>query len=269
MSTVQALLEQAGDLSTSSSRRDVEILLCHCLHKNRAWLYTWPEVEVEPDGEERFSKLLSQRKRGVPIAHLTGVRDFWTFELAVNRHTLIPRTETETLVEWSLELALPGDASVLDLGTGSGAIALAIAKERPQWAVVAVDAEKNARTLGLSHVRFVQSNWYSKLSGGMFDLIVGNPPYIDESDAHLDQGDLPHEPQMALVSAEKGLADLEQIVVNASKYLHPRGWLLLEHGYDQGAAVRALFGGNGLERIETRLDLAGQERVTGGYRCAQ
>ena len=144
MSTVQALLAQSVDLSTLSPRRDVEILLCHCLHKTRAWLYTWPEVEVEPDGEEHFSQLLAKRKRGVPIAQLTGVRDFWTLELAVNEHTLIPRTETETLVEWALELSLPADASVLDLGTGSGAIALALAKERPPWEVAAVDASVEA-----------------------------------------------------------------------------------------------------------------------------
>lgn len=277
MSTVQALLDQETDLPNSSARRDVEVLLCHCLDKNRAWLYTWPEAEVEPVGEERFSKLLSQRKRGVPIAYLTGVRDFWTFELSVNEHTLIPRAETETLVEWALELSLPGNASVLDLGTGSGAIALALAKEWPHWVVVAVDASEealkvavqNAHTLDLSHVRFDQSNWYSNLLGETFDLIVSNPPYIDELDVHLSQGDLPHEPQMALVSAEMGLADLEQIVVNASEYLHSSGWLLLEHGYAQGAAVRELFGDNGFEKIETRLDLAGHERITGGRCCVK
>lgn len=272
MSTVQALLEQADDLSTSSPRRDVEILLCHCLHKNRAWLYTWPEIEVELVGEKHFSQLLAKRKRGVPIAHLTGVRDFWTLELAVNEHTLIPRTETETLVEWALELSLPANASVLDLGTGSGAIALALATEHPQWEVVAVDASlealkvagKNARTLGLSDVRFAQSDWYGNLSGESFHLLVGNPPYIEETDVHLSQGDLPYEPQMALVSAQDGLADLTQIIVGASRHMRPSGWLLLEHGYDQGATVRELFRSNGFKNIVTRPDLAGQERVTGG-----
>lgn len=274
MSTVRALLEQAADLSTSSPRRDVEILLCHCLKKNRAWLYTWPEVDVDASGERQFSELLSQRKRGVPIAHLTGVRDFWTLELNVNEHTLIPRPETEVLVEWALELSLPAVASILDLGTGSGAIALALAKEHPLWKITAVDASEealkvaalNASRLGLSQVHFSQSNWFSNVSAQTFHLLVGNPPYIEETDVHLFQGDLPHEPKMALVSAESGLADLTQIIAAASTHLHPGGWLLLEHGYDQGAAVRELFGSSGFEEITSRQDLAGHDRVTGGCR---
>lgn len=277
MSSVRALLEQAADLSTSSPRRDVEILLCHCLKKNRAWLYTWPETEVETRVELQFTKLLTQRKRGVPVAHLTGVRDFWSLELHVNEHTLIPRPETETLVEWALELSLPGDASVLDLGTGSGAIALALAKERPQWIMTAVDASedalrvarKNASGLGLPQVRFLKSNWYSNLSTEPFDLLVGNPPYIEETDIHLSQGDLPHEPQMALVSADNGLADLAEIIAGASAHLHPKGCLLLEHGYDQGLAVRELFRCNGFEGVTTRQDLAGHERITGGHYCVE
>ncbi|MFK8047774.1 MAG: peptide chain release factor N(5)-glutamine methyltransferase [Halioglobus sp.] len=272
MSKVRALLEQSVDLSTSSPRRDVEILLCHCLNKNRAWLYTWPEAEVDRDTQLQFSRLLAQRKCGVPIAHLTGVRDFWTLELSVNEHTLVPRPETETLVEWSLQLSLPEDASVLDLGTGSGAIALALAKERPHWRLTAVDAsegalkmaEQNASNLGLSRVRFLQSDWYDNVLEQRFQLIVGNPPYIEESDIHLSQGDLPHEPKMALVSTDNGLGDLKKIIANASKYLYTGGWLLLEHGYDQGAAVRELFQESGFDGITTREDLAGHERITGG-----
>jgi len=272
MSKVRALLEQSVDLSTSSPRRDVEILLCHCLKRNRAWLYTWTEAEVDTDTQAQFSQLLAQRKRGVPIAHLTGVRDFWTLELSVNEHTLVPRPETETLVEWALELSVPEQATVLDLGTGSGAIALALAKERPHWRLTAVDAsagalkmaEKNASNLGLSRVRFLQSDWYDNVLEQRFQLIVGNPPYIEESDIHLSQGDLPHEPKMALVSTDNGLGDLKKIIANASRYLYPGSWLLLEHGYDQGAAVRELFQGHGFVGITTREDLAGHERITGG-----
>jgi len=277
MPTVSGLLAQARDLSTANPRRDAEILLCHCLKKNRAWLYTWPDAEVVSSQVLHFSQLMSRRKRGVPIAHLTGVRDFWSLELQVNEHTLIPRAETETLVEWALELALPESASILDLGTGSGAIALALAKERPRWQLAGVDAsadalkiaKANAESLGLSTVRFLQSNWFSSLPGEHFHLLVANPPYIEKSDPHLSQGDLPHEPQMALVADENGLADISHIVAAAPAHLHRDGWLLVEHGFDQGAATRDLFHSSGFFDVTTRRDLAGHERITGGCACAQ
>ena len=249
METVQGLLHAAADLPSDNPRRDAEILLCHCLGKDRAWLYTWPEAEVKPPLAQHFSDLLAARRQGTPIAHLTGRREFWSLELEVNAHTLIPRSETETLVEWALELSLPERASVLDLGTGSGAIALALAREREHWNVAGLDASatalavarRNGVALGLSRVCFLQSDWYDAVVGAQYDLLVSNPPYIEESDIHLSLGDLPHEPKMSLVAPDKGLADLAHIIADAPAHLHPGGWLLLEHGFEQGDAVRRLL----------------------------
>lgn len=271
MATVQALLQAASDLPSVSPRRDAEILLCHCLEKERAWLYTWPEAGVAPSLEHHYHELLALRRQGRPIAHLTGQREFWSLELEVNQHTLIPRTETETLVEWALELPFTAQASALDLGTGSGAIALALAHERPLWAVSGLDASeqalaiarKNGVKLELARVGFLHSNWYSAVAGSRFNLLVSNPPYIAENDAHLAMGDLPHEPRMALVSPDRGLADLASLVEGAPAHLHPEGWLLLEHGYDQAASVRSLLRDRGFGAVQTRCDLAGHERVTG------
>ena len=271
MATVQALLECAGDLCSDSGGRDAQILLAHCLDKPRAWLYAWPEHEVTSAARAQYEQLLARRRCGEPIAYLIGQRDFWTLQLAVNEHTLIPRPETETLVEWALELAVPADASVLDMGTGSGAIALAVASERPHWRVTGVDnsagalqvANANAQRAQLSRVRFLRSDWYQALDGRAFHLLLGNPPYIDAADAHLERGDVRFEPRSALVAPEKGLADLARLVAGAPPHLHPGAWLLLEHGYTQGPAVRGLFLETGFKAIATRRDLAGHERVTG------
>jgi release factor glutamine methyltransferase len=274
VATVQALLQAAADLPSENPRRDAEILLCHCLNRGRAWLYTWPEAQVCAEQAQSFTQLLAKRRLGEPIAHLTGRREFWSLDLEVNRHTLIPRTETELLVEWALELPLPDTASVVDLGTGSGAIALALASERPLWQITAGDASedalrvarRNADNLGLHQVHFQHSDWYESLAGRDYDLVVSNPPYIDEADMHLSRGDLPYEPQMALVAPRRGLAALETLIAGAPNRLTPGGMLLLEHGYDQGAAVRELMLQRGFGQIQTRRDLAGHERVTGGCR---
>lgn len=276
MATVQALLrcalsEDRGLLSQDPTR-EAEILLGHCLEKDRAWLYTWPEKDVPEDIAQRYLQLLAARREGRPVAHLTGRREFWSLDLDVNEHTLIPRAETETLVEWALDLDLPAGASVLDLGTGSGAIALALAQERPQWHVSAVDvsvealavAKSNAVRLNLERVNFAPSNWYEAVAGTTNHLIVSNPPYIEAGDEHLVQGDLPFEPPGALVAGDNGLADLVSIVAGAPDYLHPAGWLLLEHGYNQGQAVRALLQGHGFHNVVTRRDLDGNDRITGG-----
>lgn len=275
--TVQELLRSGDDLPGDSARRDSEILLCHCLSKPRSWLYTWPEREVLPPEAEHFQQLLAERRRGQPVAYLVGQREFWSLSLMVNQHTLIPRPETETLVSWALELGLPAQARVLDLGTGSGAIALALASERPLWQVQGVDASedalfvarRNAAQLGLGRVNFIQSDWYSAVAGQKYHLLAANPPYIDPSDSHLQRGDLRFEPRSALVASQAGMADLIALVEGASLQLHPGGWLLLEHGFDQGEAVRGLLQRAGFIDITTRCDLAGQERITGACISAQ
>ena len=252
MVTVQELLRSGSDLPTDSARRDTEILLCHCLGKSRAWLYTWPEKEVARDCARDFEKLLAQRREGVPVAYLTGEREFWSLQLAVSDATLIPRPETETLVSWALELALPNAASVLDLGTGSGAIALALASERPHWHVTALDvseealqvARGNAVRTRLTSVHFVQSDWYQAVTGQRFNALLANPPYIDGDDPHLALGDVRFEPRSALVSSDSGLEDLGRLVTGAPDQLLDGGWLLLEHGFEQGGGV----GGGGVSR---------------------
>ena len=272
MVTVQELLRSGSDLPTDSARRDTEILLCHCLGKSRAWLYTWPEKGVARDCARDFEKLLAQRREGVPVAYLTGERDFWSLQLAVSDATLIPRPETETLVSWALELALPNAASVLDLGTGSGAIALALASERPHWHVTALDvsqealqvARGNAVRTRLTSVHFVQSDWYQAVTGQRFNALLANPPYIDGDDPHLALGDVRFEPRSALVSSDSGLEDLGRLVTGASDHLLDGGWLLLEHGFEQANAVCAMLHDAGFSQVSTRRDMSGQQRITGG-----
>ena len=272
MVTVQELLRSGSDLPTDSARRDTEILLCHCLGKSRAWLYTWPEKGVARDCARDFEKLLAQRREGVPVAYLTGEREFWSLQLAVSDATLIPRPETEILVSWVLELALPNAASVLDLGTGSGAIALALASERPHWHVTALDvseealqvARGNAVRTRLTSVHFVQSDWYQAVTGQRFNALLANPPYIDGDDPHLALGDVRFEPRSALVSSDSGLEDLGRLVTGAPDQLLDGGWLLLEHGFEQANAVRVMLHDAGFSQVSTRRDMSGQQRITGG-----
>ena len=276
MATVRELLDAAAGLPGDSPRRDVEVLLSHCLDKPRAWLYAWPEAEIDEPRRQQYEHLLEQRRDGRPVAYLTGRREFWSLDLAVSDATLIPRPETETLVARALGLPLLADAAVLDLGTGSGAIAMAVASERPGWRVTATDnsaaalavAADNARTCGLERVELLHSHWYDALVGRRFDLVLSNPPYIDPADPHLEQGDLRFEPRSALAAAQGGLADLALIVGAAPGHLHPGGALWVEHSFDQGAAVRTLLRDAGFERIESERDLAGQERISGGRRRA-
>ena len=273
MASVAELLRATGDLPGDSPARDLEVLLGHCLSRSRTWLYTWPETELTAAQLAQFLALRERRVRGEPIAHLVGYRSFWTLSLATDSSTLIPRPETETLVEWALELPLPGEARVLDLGTGSGAIALALASERPGWQVTGVDASdaaiglaaRNASDNGLDRVRLRVADWFDGLDGERFDLVVSNPPYVAPDDPHLDAGDLRFEPHSALVAADEGLADLTCIAAQAAAHLVRGGWLLLEHGYGQGAAVRDLLLAQGFSGVGTRRDLAGHERISGGF----
>lgn len=256
--------------SSDSPRLDAELLLMHILQVNRAWLFTWPEKELSQDQIAQLTTLLERRKQGEPIAYLTGVREFWSLPLKVAPSTLIPRPDTETLIEWVLSLPLPEQTRAVDLGTGTGAIALALASEYSQWSVSAVEynpeavllARENVETLGFN-VQVEQGSWFEPLIGS-FDLIVSNPPYIDSHDHHLDEGDVRFEPRSALVAEDKGLSDLEHIIENAPQYLNNNGWLLLEHGYEQAEAVCDYLRQHGFVDVENRRDLGGQPRISGG-----
>jgi release factor glutamine methyltransferase len=266
--TVRSLLVDAT--RELGERIDAELLLSDALGRSRSWLFAHADDLVAADGVEAFAARVARRRTGEPIAYILGRRGFWSFELTVTPATLIPRPETELLVELALE-RLPRDRAcrVVDLGTGSGAIALAIARERPLAEVVATDAstdalavaESNARTLGLDRVRFVRGDWFAPLSDGLFDLIVSNPPYIEADDRHLGEGDLRFEPVSALASGLDGLDDIRRIVADAPAHLRPGGWLLLEHGWTQGGAVRTLFDAR-WQPATTQADLEGRERTT-------
>lgn len=255
-----------------SPARDAEILLCHVLGREAAWLYAHDDEAASAAVAAAFATLLARRQAGEPVAHVTGRRGFWTLDLAVTADTLIPRPETELLVEFALEMLPVGSAGpVLDLGTGSGAIALAVKRERAQARVLAVDAQDkalavaraNAAALGLA-VEFRAGSWFAPVAGERFALLLSNPPYIPADDVHLAQGDVRFEPRTALVSGADGLDDIRHLVATAPAYLLPGGWLALEHGWDQAAAVRALFAAAGFAGVASRRDLGGHERITFG-----
>lgn len=275
MVAVGELLREAAGLPGESAQRDAEILLAHCLQRSRTWLYTWPEREVGPVEARRYRDLLARRAAGEPVAYLTGEREFWGLALRVTPDTLIPRPDTETLVEWALELPLSAAAEVVDLGTGSGAIALALASERSCWQITGVDrseaalavARGNGERLLPGRVHWCRSDWFADLPAGRFDLIVSNPPYVAAADAHLEQGDLRFEPPQALAAGADGLADIRRLIAAAPDRLNVGGWLLLEHGFDQSAAVCELLRAAGFEAVTTRQDLAGLPRASGGCRA--
>lgn len=274
--TIAACLQHASQLAavSDSPRLDIEILLAHTLDKNRTYLFTWPEKVLTTDQSQIFQKNFQRRLSGEPIAHIIGQREFWSLPLFVDKTTLIPRPETELLVETIIQLfAQDAPAQVrqlLDLGTGTGAIVLALASEKKHWHCLGADkelaavqlAEKNRTHLQLDNVVVKQSDWFADLNSACFDIIVSNPPYIDPADPHLQQGDVRFEPRSALVADNHGLADIERITEDGYDHLLPGGWLLLEHGYDQGDAVRKLFACQHYCDIKTLRDYAGNERVT-------
>ena len=265
----QAMRELSG---SESPRRDAEILLEHVTGKARTYILAFGETQLTPEQQAALAELLARRKIGEPVAHLVGEREFWSLPLYVSAATLIPRPDTECLVEQALA-RLPADpCRILDLGTGTGAIALALASERPDCTVTAVDvmpdavalAQRNAARHHLSNVSVLQSSWFSALGRQTFSMIVSNPPYIDECDPHLSQGDVRFEPLTALVAANAGLADLDHIISEARQHLQAEGWLLVEHGWTQGEAVRELFSAAGYSLVETCRDYGGNERLTLG-----
>lgn len=253
---------------------EVELLLAHCLEKPRTHLRAWPDKLLSEKELADFNALLDRRAEGVPVAYLLGQREFWSLPLTVNAATLIPRAETELLVEKSLQLMPQGlPLQIADLGTGSGAIALALASERPLAHIHATDisaealsvAKTNAQKLQLDNLSFYQGSWFAAFASLLrFDCIISNPPYIAENDPHLSQGDLRYEPTQALTPGGDGLSAIRLITEQAKQFLRPEGWLAFEHGYDQGVAVVRIFEQFGYASIETVADLGGQDRVTLG-----
>lgn len=272
MTIIASLLSEARLPDSPSARLDAELLLAAALGKPRSFLHTWPERVVSGEAAELYASYLARRRNGEPVAYILGRQGFWSLDLEVAPHTLIPRPDTELLVETALALVPAAPARVLDLGTGSGAIVLALACERPLWRLIGVDridaavalAERNRVRLQLDNVEFRESHWFSTLGAERFDLIVSNPPYIAARDPHLDEGDVRFEPSSALVSGADGLDDIRLIVSEAPAHLNAGGWLMLEHGYDQAAAVRELLARQGFEAVESRRDLGGHERISLG-----
>lgn len=279
MPTITQCLAQASQLEhcCDDPLRETQALLSHCADMSLAQLYTWPEHELTATQYQQFCQWLQQRADGIPLAYLTGEKSFWTFTLAVERGVLVPRPETECLVDACLTYASASTGRLLDLGTGTGAIALAFASERPQWAVVAIDsnpqavslAQRNAHTLGLNNVQVLAGDWYSAVAAARFDIIVANPPYIDAAAPELAGDGVRHEPRSALVAAAAGMSDILHIIEHAGTHLAPLGYLLLEHGYDQGSATRNALTAAGFSAITTLCDYSGHERVSLGQAVAK
>jgi len=276
MLTYRGLLDDATKhlYETSETPRiDAEILLQHVIERPLAWLIAYGDTIATSEHVKNFLQLVSQRQSGKPIAYLTGTRDFWTLTLKVDDNVLIPRPDTETLVEQALK-RLPENTplDIMDLGTGSGAIALSIAKERPQAKVLAVDseagalkvAEENAELNRIKNTEFLQSNWFTNIPNRKFNLIAANPPYVEAGDPHLKQGDLRFEPDAALIASGKGVDDIKNIIKNSRDYLQDKAWLIIEHGYNQADQVAALFEAADFKNIELFKDINELPRCTAG-----
>ena len=269
--SVARLLQQARlnlQQSSDSPELDAQLLLAHCLDWPRSRVFAYPEHEPNSKQIQQFEHLLQQRQDKVPVAYLIGEQEFWSLSLQVGPDCLVPRPETEDLVAWALEQGSAA-AKVLDLGTGSGAIAIALAHERPEWQITATDRSATALQLAQDNaqrhrcrLKFLQGDWFQPVQEQDYDLILSNPPYLADDDPHL--GDLPHEPQQALVAGADGLADLQRLAEQAPGFLRDGGQLAMEHGMSQGAAVRELLKQRGFREIATERDLAGLERFTHG-----
>lgn len=269
-------IEKLADIPDTIPRLEAEVLLSSLLDKPRTYLVAWPEMQLSPEQAESFNSMIERRATHEPIAYITGCREFWSLNLEVTPDTLIPRPETETLVEMALEqIPQKGSMNIADMGTGSGAIAAAIASERPMCNILATDyspktlvvAERNFHRLGLGNIKTSMGEWCNALpTGEQFDIIVSNPPYVAEGDGHLAHDGLPWEPQRALRSGDDGLDDIGRIIAGTPDHLTAGGWLFLEHGFDQGDRVRSLLKQAGFFAIHTSQDMSGRDRVSTGHR---
>jgi release factor glutamine methyltransferase len=277
MTLNDAIVAATAQLKNSSSTPalDAQVLLAHALERDRTYIIAHARDVLDSENQKQFQQLVAQRIDGTPVAYLTGRQEFWSLPISVSPDTLIPRPETELLVELALEkIPLEEKYLVADIGTGSGAIALAIASERKHSRVVASDsspeairiAQENARQLGIPNIEFTTGSLFEPFVDRKFNLIVSNPPYVPENDPHLLEGDVRFEPRGALAAGPDGLDVIRRLVENVGRYLLPGGWLLIEHGYDQETSVEELFQQAGFEEIECYRDLAGQPRVTIGQR---
>lgn len=276
MTTISQALQQARQnlqASSPSPASDASILLCHVLDCSSSHLIAWPDKQLSSANEQHYNDIIQRRMLGTPVAYITGEKEFWSLALKVTPAVLIPRPETEILVEFALEvLRKKPTATIADLGTGSGAIACALASEHPGWKITATDAsaealaiaQHNADAHQLQNITFIQGNWCEALQQQDFDLIISNPPYVAIDDPHLDDGDVRFEPDGALSSGIKGMDDIELIAREAGAHLKPGGWLVIEHGYDQQQMVRDCFTSNGYVEITQQSDLADIPRITAG-----
>lgn len=274
MSDIQSTLNEASNKlfeTSDSAILDVEVLLCHVLNKTRSHLRAWPEKQLSPTQQQQFIGLFDQRLQGVPIAYLIGNKEFWSRDFKVDPSVLIPRPDTELLIELSLNLLdSKSDPKIIDLGTGSGIIAITLAAERPDLNAIATDfcdqaleiAKHNAATHQIKNIQFVKSNWFADIPQSKFDLVISNPPYIDTLDPHLSQGDVRFEPGCALIAKNQGLEDIKTLADYARNYLTQNGTLLIEHGCDQQSAVQTIFNTCNYINIKTHTDLSGNPRVT-------
>lgn len=271
--TIKEILNYGTSLlcGSDSARLDCEVLLCSVLGTEREFIYTHLDQKLKQSEQTDFNILVRHRCDGIPVAYLTGTKEFWSLTLQVNRSTLIPRPETERLVEIALSrLHLENNNTILDLGTGSGAIAIAMARERPQDSITASDismdsltmAAENARQNRLKNIELVRSDWFSEMPGRRFDMILSNPPYVESFDSGFIEGEIRFEPRIALDGGPRGLDAYQRIIPAAIKYLAPGGALIMEHGAQQGTIIRSMLVRSGYLNVHTQPDYAGFERVT-------